>query len=273
MKAWWYIMIRMVFLSILALICTWTGLHADSYSMNLLHSIEELDKGSALQVLGIPVRYPLELSFSSHTEQYRAIFPADNTQFVFRSFSIISTKKEQVQVLESNSHFLDSSLDRNRPKRQETDLASGRLSPAINKAYGIAYQYSNIGVSMLLNFAALMGMDSSGHSLPEAYLAQLGIRYQIKPSIFAYRPMYAGLLVGFQQINMHQWETKLAKETEKAKSSFFTPGVTIGSKTFVLEGMVRLPITHYGNENDQFLKPELQGRLGLRWNLPEIIKP
>jgi hypothetical protein len=72
------------------------------------------------------------------------------------------------------------------------------------------------------------------------------------------------------------WDDKIKKpESRFNRSLFISPGFTIGSKTVMLEGLVRMPLPHTGSpyESDFLGKPEIQGRLGLKWVLPEMMQP
>lgn len=253
-----------------------TGILGQSSNQSIMsiHDLEHRNSTSAFQILGIPVRYPMELTWSQDFREHRFLPLSSGSSSVWTSMHYSIAKQEKTAEMEIYTTWIEPALQNLRPVHYEANLFSRSINPLTARGHGLMVTYSTQKVTMLMNLATSFGVDSSGHSSYESSLAQLGIRFHIKPSIFAYKSLYAGLNLGVQQIDFQQWDDKLRKTDIKPKTSaYLTPGLTIGGKTFVFEGLVRLPIQHYGNENDQMLRPEVQGRLGLKWNLPEFIKP
>jgi hypothetical protein len=270
-----YTMKKMHLFLCLFLLWFQTGILGQSagQSLTYFYDLENKDS-SAFQILGIPVKYPMELTWSKEFKEHIFIPTSSSHSLTWTSMKYTFPKKEQSVQIETYTTWVEPTLQNLRPVHYEVNLLSQKINPLTSKAHALMVSYSTQKVTMLLNFAASFGIDPSGHTSYESSLAQLGIRFHVKPSIFAYKSLYAGLNVGVQQLDFQQWEDKFRKIDVKSKANaYLTPGLTIGGKTFVFEGLIRLPIQNYGNENDQLLKPEVQGRLGLKWNLPEIIRP
>jgi len=252
------------FFLILGILLFCKSLFGQSYNNVLFFPEIEKHQALGLEILGIHIRYPLELTWSDKFQSQNLSDSAFSLSLTPMKYSLPTPKK--VSSTQEVFNWFELNLQNSVLPHFENNLTN----PLQSRTYGLLLSYTKGEINFFLNFLTNLGSRYDGHTFFKNSLTQLGLRFPIKP----YNPLYLGLHVGLQQVDFQQWDEKLKKTDLKPKiNTFLTSGLAIGAKTFVIEGLVRLPIYNYGNENDQLLKPEFQGRLGLKWNLPETIKP
>jgi hypothetical protein len=238
-----------------------------------IHSHREMDLSNSTF---IPFRYPLELNWipSPESAQYGLdaerwiLFPS--TRYI--SLDILTPKIRLEEV--SRISFKDGTTFRRDSSSGIPYLWQSNQSPMIGQTRDGMFVFLKRNVNLFLNMSMSLIGNSAGHAVLDHISASLGISYLV-PSAYLYRKnLQANLHLNAQASEILPWEDKLKKtEPKNLRNYFISPGLTLGNRAVMLEGLIRMPIPANYQEMDALFQPEIQGRLGLKWILPEMMKP
>ncbi|NUM41917.1 MAG: hypothetical protein HUU45_09860, partial [Leptospiraceae bacterium] len=153
--------------------------------------------------------------------------------------------------------------------------------PLVNTRPGAVFMVlkKNMGLNFDLSIR-LMGRES-GHVAAESLGTGLTFSYRLANNLFKhFENSSFNFFLGLSGLQKLDDRTLAFLKQEltvngKAKSMYVNPGFSLATRNMILEGTFQLPV--YQNTNigdvDTLWKYEYQGRLGMKWYLPEFIKP
>ncbi len=115
-----------------------------------------------------------------------------------------------------------------------------------------------------------MGLES-GHSALDSLQSNVGLTYNLSSKSNPYRINYVIQMnhVFYTEDKNFKRKIDLTKPTQ-----FFSSGFSVQTKSAIFEGLIRVPTQLQATyEVDGLWRPEVQGRIGIKWNLPEFIRP
>lgn len=141
--------------------------------------------------------------------------------------------------------------------------------PFTRRTYNVTFEIAKQNLAYFISLSTFVENINSPISL-EFVSLQVGLQYKL--SMFKWlTSLSAGVKMGIQQTYdiLTERQRKLDYRT---RSNFFTQGVFLNTKGFLIEGLVRLPI-YESYDHEVQTRPEFFGRLGLYWYLPDKIQP
>lgn len=258
---------------------------ADQSAWTISHNFESSSNYS--QAIIIPFNYPFEASLApgqttpipfkpqlflpsnqfsffgqSNTNAGRVVLkPSENTEIASYRTSIIT----------DNAHYARDTNSR-MPNLWQTNSAMA------NTSSGVVFVYlkKNMGLNLDLSFR--MAGNDAGHALFESLVSNLSFSYKLSDNLFRLNPNYKLNMVLQLSSTQYADDRAIPKKLEfnrtSLKSQFVSSGFTLNTKSLMFEGLIRLPIQQQAVfDLDGLLRPELQGRLGMKWYLPEYIQP
>ncbi|MCX8000628.1 MAG: hypothetical protein N3A69_17040, partial [Leptospiraceae bacterium] len=141
-------------------------------------------------------------------------------------------------------------------------------SPFTRRTYNVTFEIAKQNLAYFISLSTFENINSP-ISL-EFVSLQVGLQYRL--SLFKWlTSLSAGVKMGIQQTYdvLTERQRKLDYRT---RSNFFTQGVFLNTKGFLIEGLVRLPV-YESYDHEVQTRPEFFGRLGLYWYLPDKIQP
>lgn len=224
----------------------------------------------------IPFRYPLELDW---------IHPSDSVSTFSESFQPYKSSSSQIvrfagfssgwEVTGVKSARLPEAISRLRDQSSGIpSIWQPNQSPMIGQARDVAFIFLHKNFSLILDMSMTLMGNPAGHSVVDHVSTSMGVAYLL-PSQFLYKKnLQASFHLNVQTTEILPWEDKLRKtESKNFRNYFISPGLTLGNRTVRLEGLIRMPIPANYQEMDALFQPEIQGRLGLKWNLPDMMRP
>lgn len=180
-----------------------------------------------------------------------------------QSFDVPLTVSEEIQLAN--------------PGRFYPQLAGDPIAnPLIRRNPGVILLFSYQKFTFQMGFDWIQVPNFSFHQFGEFRRSTLGLSYTIPQTPFPDH-IKTNLNMSFQAVESAVWEDRLRKQSPAffQKQYYVTPGFSIGSKKgWALEGMVKMPIpSNHDLITEEYVRNEIQGRLGLKWNLPDQIKP
>ncbi|MBK8394698.1 MAG: hypothetical protein IPL26_05565 [Leptospiraceae bacterium] len=217
------------------------------------------------QTILIPFRYPLEASLIPNAENRSNLIqsnfnPNENTGFItYRG----NNSADNIYYARDKS----------------TRMPSYGQSQLINtSASGVVFVYLKKNLGLNLDLSMRMMGNEAGQSIIDSMTSNMVISYKLSDNIFQWSPKYNLNFVlqfsNFQYVDDRVVAKKLDFNKSNLRSQFVSSGFTLNTKSVMFEGLIRLPVQQQAIfDIDGLLRPELQGRLGMKWQLPEFIKP
>jgi hypothetical protein len=152
-------------------------------------------------------------------------------------------------------------------------------STMVNRNPGVVFVYMRKGFGFNMDLSFRISGNLAGQAMIDTMNSGAGFSYNIPSDKLSKKQYYAKLNLNMQiqESTSYAWEEKLKKsDTHRyQRNLFISPGFTVGNRSVMLEGLVRMPLPHTGAayESEFLGKPEIQGRLGLKWYLPEMMQP
>jgi hypothetical protein len=227
--------------------------------------------------IDIPFNFPFELKF--HPEYSKTGNFQNNNSLSSNvplqiapsiNFKISDSKEISISTFQTKNHFDSAYFERDTNTRLPSlwQLNSAQT----NSNSGVAFSFLKKNFSFYADLSArFLGLES-GHSMLDSVSSNIGFQYRLdnqKSSL--YRLSYIAQFTNSQMSDERIFNKRL--ELYK-KSQFFSQGFTLSTKSAMFEGLIRLPTqlqTSY--EIDGQWRPEVQGRLGIKWFLPDYMKP
>ena len=216
-----------------------------------------------------PFHFPMEVTFAPG---YKPVVPSLGTELLFAhpgAKILASSYDSPLQMFydPSPSTLVDPIL-RDRTGASYLGLSAYR-SP------GVVFLVSRNQFSFHLDLNLRMTLDLSGQATTNLLRTGFGVSYNIPSAYLASRQYSAKVDLSVQAIEFQPWEERRKDKTSNPNRQFYlSPGITIGSQRgWMVEGLIRMPLPNTVQElTDTTYKPEVQGRLGLKWYLPESIE-
>lgn len=237
--------------------------------------------------LALPFNYPFEARLHPDTiDSLQNLFEQKNNLALFSGISF-AKEVTNIPMTVTGNHFnliTYASEIQLEPTHYERDTNTRLPSPwnnssqMINKTRGIVFAYMHRNISLNMELAMRFAGNEVGQAVFESALSNVGLNYKVNNSTMNKLASNLNLNVQLQSVQLSD-ERFLPRKNEpiKSKQSFLSSGFTLNTKSWMLEGMIRMPITPAGQATtvdfDGSVKPEIQGRLGMKWYLPEFIKP
>lgn len=152
-----------------------------------------------------------------------------------------------------------------------------RNSAMVNTTSGFVFAYLKKNVGLNLDLSIRMMGNEAGQAVLDSMSSGVSFSYRISDRIFQINPNYKLNLIFQVSSLQYTDERAIPKKLEFSKtlrSQFLSSGFTLNTKSVMFEGLIRVPIHQQAMfDLDGLLRPELQGRLGMKWYLPEYIQP
>ena len=255
----------------------------DQSAWAISHTLESDSHYS--QAIMIPFNYPMEASFLSNIVSPSktlsgVLLPTPNLNF---SVPITNFSHTMIQhssgseiltyrsnIITDNNHYARDTNTR-MPSLWQTNSAMA------NATSGIVFIYLKKHMGLNLDLSFRMAGNDAGHAMFESLVSNINFSYKLSDKIFHMNPNYKLNLI-LQLSNTQYDERAVPKKIDFNKttlrSQFISSGFTLNTKSIMFEGLIRLPIQQQAIfDLDGLLRPELQGRLGMKWHLPEYIQP
>lgn len=257
---------------------------ADQSAWTISHTLESSANYS--QAIIIPFNYPLEARFLSDLAIPQNLSPKNlvpelrNTfslqipnfnQTIIQPFTNSEIIAHRTNIITDNAHYARDTNSR-LPNLWQLN------SPMANTSSGIVFMYlkKNMGLNLDLSFR--MAGNEAGHATLESLSSNINLSYNLSNKFLRFNPSYR-LNVILQFSNAQSYDDRIVPKKldfnkTTLKSQFISSGFTLNTKSLMFEGLIRLPIQQQAIfDLDGLLRPELQGRLGMKWNLPDYIQP
>ncbi len=261
-------------------------MYSDSKSENFAKSFFTFDTKIFLiekpsfisKSIDIPFNYPFELkfhpqdarttSFQNNNNSLRSSVPLQITPSI--NFKISDSKEISISTFQTKNHFDSVYFERDTNTRLPSlwQLNSAQT----NSNSGVVFSFLKKNFSFYADLSArFLGLES-GHSMLDSVNSDIGFQYRIdNQRSSVYRLNYVAQFTNSQLSDEKIFGKRL--ELYK-KSQFISQGFTLSTKSAMFEGLIRVPTqlqTSY--EIDGQWRPEVQGRLGIKWFLPDYMKP
>jgi len=249
-------------------------------------------KDSNFQAISIPFKFPAEAALSPELNRLNhqplgirnaaeipvAIFSLN--QFSIADYVYGSTNIKAVTYEENQ--FSQGSYTRKDLYTRMPALWQNNSSPFVNTKPGAVFMVlkKNMGLNFDLSIR-LIG-NQSGHVAAESLGTGLKFSYRLANNVFKHFEnsgfnVFLGLS-GLQRLDdrtLAFLRQESTTQNGKGRSMFFNPGFSFTTRNMILEGTVQLPVYQHTSigDLDTLWKYEYQGRLGMKWYLPEFIKP
>ncbi len=231
-----------------------------------------------LKFSAIPFHFPYEISL---TPQYRPVILSIGSDLLYR------TPANQT-IFRWSGPVFEGSLSAYETARFPSDRlpsSSGNDSlrvpapwmpiPASSyRSPGIVFVYMKKNLGISLDMAFRLSGTLIENTL-EQMVSTISLHYSL-PFELAKKSYQARFSVNLQSLENSVWEEKLKKtESRFQRNLFVSPGFTLGNRSVMIEGLVRMPVHGQGAqlETDALLRQEIQGRLGIKWHLPDMMRP
>ncbi len=232
------------------------------------YSISPSNRGLYEVVSFFPFHFPMEVTFAP---DYKPVVPSLGTEIIFNNSTRFSM---QMQNAESpmNLHF-DSGIGTEVDPilRDRSPRPFGLPSFSAYRSPGVVFLVTrnNFSIHFDLNFR--MTLDLTGQAATNLLRTGFGVSYRIPSEYLAARQYSAKVDLSLQAIEFQPWEERRKNDRNISRQFYLSPGITIGSsKGWMVEGLIRMPLPGNIQEiTESTYKPEVQGRLGLKWYLPE----
>ena len=230
-----------------------------------------------LKFSAIPFHFPFEISL---TPQYRPVILPLGSDLLYRTPANQTIFRWSGPVFEGNlSAYETSSFPSDRISRTSNDSlrtpAPWMPMPASSyRSPGIVFVYMKKNLGISLDMAFRLSGTLIENTL-EQMVSTISLHYSL-PFELAKKSYQARFSVNLQSLESSVWEEKLKKTEPKFNRNLFvSPGFTVGNRSVMIEGLVRMPVHGQGAqlETDALLRPEIQGRLGIKWHLPDMMRP
>lgn len=220
-----------------------------------------------------PFHFPMEITFAPG---YQPVIPSLGTQIVFPGtvkgiqFFLGSRQESPMNLYYDPAPGLDS----------DSILRSQSYRNVMNNFYtsrnpGVVFLVNRNQFSFFMDLNLRMTLDLSGQAASNLLRSSIGMQYRIPSEYLASRQMNAALELSLQTIEFQPWEDKRKLDRPLQRQFFLSPGITIGSnRGWMVEGLVRMQLpSNIQEATDSTFRPEVQGRLGVKWYLPDTVKP
>ncbi|MBP7281541.1 MAG: hypothetical protein KBA66_08200 [Leptospiraceae bacterium] len=238
------------------------------------------------QTIAIPFSYPFEaslypepnnkvkLSSNYLNPSSISLFPSQIHQSSAKVFfkptensEIISYK---TNIITDNTHYARDTNSRM--------LGIGQTNATANTSSGVVFVYLKKNLGLNLDLSMRMMGNETGHAIPDSMVSNMRISYKLSEGIFQlnqnYKVNFVLQLSNIQYTDDRVSLKKLDFNKTSLRSQFLSSGFTLNTKSVMFEGLIRLPLQQQTIfDLDGLLRPELQGRLGMKWYLPEYIQP
>ncbi len=201
---------------------------------------------------------PLPFEISFHPSYTNLIFKNELQNFSFSYFGL------KINLSSFNSSPLHIST-----KQELTFLKP--VSPFVLRASNFTIEYSQQNFVYFGSIITQFTLNEGNSVFLDLYSFQMGVQYKFL-NLKWLGSISAGLKLGVQQVYDFTLSDRNKRFDFKQKTNFFTQGLFLNGKGFMIEGLVRLPMREV-YEHEVLMRPEYFGRLGLYWNLPDKIKP
>lgn len=260
----------------------------DSYDQSPWIISHNFENGSNYsQAIVIPFNYPFEASLlpgqGSPTKFIPGLFEPFTKfsflgQFNASSGKVILKPSENTEISAYRSNIV---TDNNHYAR-DTNARMPNLwqtnSSMANTSSGVVFVYLKKNMGLNLDLSLRMAGNEAGHAILDSVSSNVSFSYKVSDRLFSINPNYKLNMVlqltNIQYTDDRAVPKKLEFNRTSLKSQFVSSGFTLNTKSVMFEGLIRLPIQHQTVfDLDGLLRPELQGRLGMKWYLPEYIQP
>jgi hypothetical protein len=241
-------------------------LYSDPYNSNLKgHS----PKYQLLTIL--PFHFPLEATLGP---DYKAPKLSIGTELLspgLHSFNFLSGD------FKNSNHLFDVPLSEREFLRFQNTMYHNPGSsyfPNRNPGLVLIFSLDKFKFHMDLNWVRVL--DISDHSLMKLYRPSIGVSYSLPQDILMDQINSIDLHLNLQTIGTQSYEEKFKKTSIRIlKNQILTPAVSIGTKKgWSFEADLRMPLPYSREDlSETFIKNDLQGRIGLKWYLPDEMKP
>jgi hypothetical protein len=240
---------------------------------------------SASQSTDFPFEFPLEAKLLSHyispndMAKFSSNKPALNSTISKSHYNIFindtTTSSLELLVYELSPAVTPISNQLRDTNSRMPSLWQSSASPRVNTTSGLALSYLKKDFGINLDFNFRLAGNQAGSAFLESVTSNLSMSYKMKNLGLNDLDKVNMIL---QVSNVQNLDDKLIirrNDVQKLfqKNAFITPGFTFAMKTFMLEGMIRMPVSTLGQSEDHWKSSDIQGRLGMKWYLPEYIKP
>ncbi|MDX1957280.1 MAG: hypothetical protein SFU98_01840 [Leptospiraceae bacterium] len=250
-----------------------------SLGSNIFATSGSLDaSNNEFHLASVPFNYPFELSLAPGYVQPKDTIGMEILQQRFYHnflFSKNISQESSVQLVSYSVNQLSeigTIVRDSNPRLPEQNAQSFFMNR--NQGLVFIFHKKDFGINMDLSFR--ISTNLAGASVLDTAISSVGVYYSLDR--FTKQPVKINMnLQQLQEVaGYSSWEDRIKKpESRFTRSLFLSPGFTVGSKNVMLEGLIRMPLPHTGSpyESDFLGKPEIQGRLGLKWILPEMMQP
>ncbi len=215
-----------------------------------------------------PFHFPMEVTFAPN---YKPVVPSLGTEILFNHpgrFSMGMQLNDSPMNLQYDAGIgaeVDPLLRDRNPRPYSLPSLSSYRSP------GVVFLVSRNNFSIHFDLNLRMTLDLSGQAATNLLRTGFGISYRIPSEYLATRQYSAKVDLSLQAIEFQPWEERRKNDRFINRQFYLTPGITIGSsKGWMVEGLIRMPLPGNIQEiTENTYKPEVQGRLGLKWYLPD----
>ncbi len=212
-----------------------------------------------------PFHFPMEVTFAPG---YRPVVPSLGTQLLFPQpglrFQVSSYENPLQLYFDPNPSSEVDPILRDRS-------GSSYWSGTTYRSPGVVFLVSHHPFTFHMDLNLRMTLDLSGQATANLLRSGFGVSYQVPSAFLASQQYSAKLDLSIQAIEFQPWEERRKDRQPIQRQVFLSPGITIGSqKGWMVEGLIRMPLPNNLQEvTDTTYRPEVQGRLGLKWYLPE----
>jgi hypothetical protein len=258
----------------------------DQSAWTISHNFESTSNYS--EAIIIPFNYPFEAKLVPDQTASQVHFKTElflpSNQFLFlgqsntNSGKVVLKPSENTEMVSYRSNIITDNNHYARDTNSRMPSLWQTNSAMANTSSGVVFVYlkKNMGLNLDLSFR--MAGNDAGHAVFESLVSNLNFTYKLSDKIFHMNPNYKLNMV--LQISSTQYSDdrvipkKLEFNRTSLKSQFVSSGFTLNTKSLMFEGLIRLPVQQQAVfDLDGLLRPELQGRLGMKWYLPEYIQP
>lgn len=219
----------------------------------------------------ISFQYPMELKlapeYNDPQKTQHEIFQPIHFASITASSAILSTLALKIEGL---SIFLT----------KTNDLEQGSKFPLNQQIYNYYIPQKPTMVflykrkNFLLNLDLQMNLIGTniGITSPESLNSRLVLSYRIGGNLANYfENTYLNIGLQYSEISRYDHRYLSSLKKIEMKDYSLIPGFALTGKNVTVEGMIQMPMQHiYGLNFKNFdsIRDEVQGRLGLRWQLP-----
>ena len=215
-----------------------------------------------------PFHFPMEVTFAPG---YKPVVPSLGTEIIFPNNTFQFQFKQEDRAM--NAYYDPSPASEVDPILRDR---SPRPIQTFNtyRSPGVVFLVTRNNFSIHFDLNLRMTLDLSGQAAANLLRTGFGVQYNIPSEYLAARQYSAKVDLSLQAIEFQPWEERRKMERFTHRQYYLSPGIVIGSnKGWMLEGLIRMPIPSLQEISDSNFKPEVQGRLGVKWYLPETVRP